>query len=244
MNLTMSLQWTTLCAMRLLTWNCCRGPFEEKFSLIESIGFDIAVLQECPRPRESSSTIFWAGENPKKGIAVIAGPGYRLLPPDEPFNDIGSIVPIQVSGPEPFFLLAVWTKREPNYVEPLFRAAEEYAEKIAREPTVIMGDFNSNAVWDRKHRRDRNHSALVSYLSSLGLVSSYHHYFREQHGKESRPTIYFRWSEDKPYHIDFCFIPKSWADSLKEVTVGDYLSWKKWSDHRPLIVDVDLKPTE
>jgi endonuclease/exonuclease/phosphatase family metal-dependent hydrolase len=91
---------------------------------------------------------------------------------------------------------------------------------------VIMGDFNSNAMWDKKRRPARDHSAMVGALSELGLVSSYHHFFGEARGKETRPTHYFRWHEHEPYHLDYCFIPQSWAERLVNVEVGSYEAWK------------------
>ena len=81
-----------------------------------------------------------------------------------------------------------------------------------------------------------NHSALIQLLDSLGLVSSYHAFFQEMQGAETRPTCYLLWKEERPYHIDYCFLPKSWMSRVQQVEVGDYESWKQYSDHRPLIL--------
>lgn len=84
----------------------------------------------------------------------------------------------------------------------MLRAAEAYADLIPSEPTVIMGDFNSNAIWDKRRKLARDHGALVNALAELGLVSSYHHLFGQAHGAETRPTHYFRWHEPEPFHLD------------------------------------------
>jgi hypothetical protein len=34
---------------------------------------------------------------------------------------------------------------------------------------------------------------------------------------------------------------RTWAQQLKSVEVGKYRQWAKWSDHVPLVVDVNLK---
>jgi hypothetical protein len=227
--------------MRLLTWNCCRGAFDRKVPLLDHLGYDIAVVQECARPASPNPSVLWVGDNPRQGIAIIAGPAYELRPLANPPELPRYVVPVQVCGPVSFFLLAVWTQQEPTYVEPAFRAAEAFAERIAAQPTVILGDFNSNAQWDRKRKPARDHSALVRYLEELGLVSSYHHWNKEPHGAESQPSFYFRWQESQPFHIDYGFVPRDWADRITRVQVGSYAEWKDASDHRPLLVELDLE---
>ncbi|HJW08314.1 MAG TPA: hypothetical protein VJ483_01695, partial [Holophagaceae bacterium] len=103
---------------------------------------------------------------------------------------------------------------------------------------VFLGDFNSNAIWDHEHPADRNHSAVVARLKSHGLVSAYHHQRQEAHGCENEPTFYLHWNEAKPFHLDYCFLPKTWARRIRNVEVGGFEAWKDHSDHRPLIVDL------
>lgn len=71
------------------------------------------------------------------------------------------------------------------------------------------------------------------------MVSAYHSYFDEQHGKESHPTFYLNWNEKRPYHIDYYFIPKEWDSRVTSVAIGTSEQWGQLSDHRPLIVDID-----
>ena len=79
--------------------------------------------------------------------------------------------------------------------------------------------------------------AQMSVDEELGLVSAYHRYTGEPHGIERTPTHYWRWQETSPFHIDYCFVPRSWR--IERVEVGGFDEWKELSDHRPLIVDVD-----
>lgn len=151
------------------------------------------------------------------------------------------VVPVEVSGPRSFLLFAVWTKtqQEHCYVEAAVRAVYLYRKLIASQPTVFIGDVNSNVLWDAQHDEDRNHTALVNQLSELGLVSAYHAFFDEPHGQETRPTYYFQWKQARPYHLDYCFIPKAWLPGLRKVWVEPFEPWKAHSDHRPLVVDFE-----
>jgi exodeoxyribonuclease III len=226
--------------MILVTWNCCRGAYLRKTALLESLNADVAVLQECARPAQESDTCLWFGENPNQGIAVIARPPFALarLPTRRAVPRF--IVPVAVSGPMPFTMLAVWSKsgQKHNYVEAVVRAVRLYRELLSAGPSVVIGDFNSNTIWDKTHRADRNHSALVRLLDEIGLVSAYHAHFNEEHGAERRPTYYFHWKEQKPFHLDYCFIPKAWGKQLYRVEVAEFEAWKTHSDHRPLLVEL------
>ena len=129
--------------------------------------------------------------------------------------------------------------REFPYVKGLLRGVEVYRDLIEGQPTVIMGDFNSNAIWNRKRAGAQDHGALVTRLDELGLVSAYHDFHDEAHGAETRPTLYFLRKESRPYHIDYCFIPKTWASHVRAVDVGSYAEWTGASDHRPVVVDLE-----
>jgi exonuclease III len=226
--------------MRIATWNCCRGAFEAKAPLLDGLQPDIAVIQEIARPANTAHAL-WFGSNPRQGLAVLARNGYTVeaLPAHPEVQR--HIVPIQVDGPHRFLLLAVWSqKARPHpYVQAVIRAVEAYRSLIEAQPAVVVGDFNSNSIWDRK-RKGRDHSALVRLLAGLGLVSAYHTFYREAQGAETRPTHYFRWNEEEAFHIDHCFVPAAWADQLRSVSVGSYSEWADSSDHRPVVVEVAL----
>jgi len=227
--------------VRLTTWNCCRGPYEKKAGLLDALGADVAVIQECARPRAESDSLLWFGDNHRQGLAVVARGEYRLRRVRRARSVPKYVIPVEVSGPRSFLLFAVWTKadQEHCYVEAAVRAVFLYRKLIASGPTVFMGDVNSNVIWDHQHPEDRCHTALVNGLSELGLVSAYHTFFDEVHGMETHPTYYFQWKETKPFHLDYCFIPKVWVPTLRKVSVESYEPWRTHSDHRPLTVDVE-----
>jgi hypothetical protein len=92
--------------------------------------------------------------------------------------------------------------------------------------------LNSNKIWDA-HRKVGNHSAVMKLLDERGLVSAYHEHFNELQGEESRRTLYMFRHEDKPYHIDYVFIPREWASRPGTIEVGKCETWLKLSDHCP-----------
>jgi exonuclease III len=226
--------------MRLVTWNCCRGAFARKAPLLESLAFDVAVIQECAKPLAESEHCLWFGANPRQGIAVISREPYRIRALNRRIGVPRYTIPIKVTGPASFLLLAVWSKGQQRhpYVEAVVKAVRLYRH-LFTQPVVLMGDLNSNTFWDAGHADDRSHSALVRILSELGLVSAYHAFRNEPHGSESQPTYYFQWKETRPFHIDYCFIPAAWSSQIGSVEVGSFGDWKGHSDHRPVIVDVE-----
>jgi len=75
-----------------------------------------------------------------------------------------------------------------------------------------------------------------------GLLSAYHAFHEIDSGKETEPTLYWRnRKKDGPkYHIDYCFVPKTWTGRLQNVAVGSFDTLIKLSDHMPLIVDLEF----
>ncbi|MEP6609867.1 MAG: hypothetical protein ABJA83_14485 [Burkholderiaceae bacterium] len=223
--------------MRIVTWNSFHGKSASKLSRLETLHPDFAVLTEFTRPHPEDSSLLWFGDKPMKGIAAIASPAYTIIP--VPARETPPYyIPLFVKGPQSFFVIAVWSQKKSLYVEAILRALHAFHDLIEANPTVVLGDFNSNAVWDKKHSSGRNHTALVALCKKLGLVSAYHQFFNEEQGKETRATLYFHRRQARPYHIDYCFIPEAWTQSLTSVQVGTYSEWADASDHCPLIVDL------
>lgn len=226
--------------MRLLTWNLCRGKLSSKIRAVAEVGFDVAVLPEIAMPPEQSDHCRWFGGTPRQGMAVLTSDEYSLTELPRSRNVPDHIVPLRVSGKRSFTLLAVWTLRHQSlrYIRAASVALTEYSELFASGPVVMLGDFNANMIWDKHHPSHMNFTAVASELSRRGLVSAYHHFTSESFGSESRATFYLHRSAEKPYHIDYCFLPKQWAPTITDVRIPAFQAWTEVSDHRPLLVDV------
>jgi len=103
---------------------------------------------------------------------------------------------------------------------------------------IVIGDFNSNTIWDRFHR-ERSHSELVEKLGRLRLVSVYHTLRDEIQGQEVTPTQFMYRNLAKSYHLDFAFVSKVISRSC-ELIIGEPSEWIYKSDHMPLILTVSL----
>ncbi len=226
--------------MRLVAWNCCSGPLERKLEALRLLDPDIAVIPECPRlPRRAGST-WWIGSNPHKGLGVIAKAPWRITRVTRRSDLPHYIAPLRVTGPEAFTLWAVWACHvgADRYVRGTHRAVDSSRRLFGSGPSVMLGDFNSNAIWDHEHPADRSHSALVRKLETFGLTSAYHTFHGEAHGAETQPTFFEYRHAHRPYHLDFCFLPTAWSGRVTRVEVGRHAEWAGRSDHMPLVVDV------
>jgi endonuclease/exonuclease/phosphatase family metal-dependent hydrolase len=153
------------------------------------------------------------------------------------------ILPVKVTGPENFTLLAVWSCPDKgskiSYVSMLhneLRSREK--EWFAEGQVIVAGDFNSNPKLDREGATP-NHNSIVSLLGEHGLSSAYHLRHEPKHGEEKQHTFYMGRKEDKPHHIDYFFLPSGWAGRIARIEALPYKTWGNRSDHCPLVLDLD-----
>jgi endonuclease/exonuclease/phosphatase family metal-dependent hydrolase len=125
-----------------------------------------------------------------------------------------------------------------RYIGQVYSALNHY-EELLGEPTIIIGDFNWNAIWDMKpsYPLYGNLTDVVDILKGQKIKSAYHEFFDEDFGKETKPTFFMHHKESKPYHIDYCFISPDFK--ISNVEVGLYDEWIKKSDHMPIIMTLD-----
>jgi exodeoxyribonuclease III len=236
--------------MRIVTWNC-QQAFAKKADALLALKPDIATVQECSeadalRLNVRGFSCLWFGPNLHKGLAVFCQNDWEIRA--LPQIDQRWILPLRVDAPEPFTFIAVWAYRikdshTASYIGQVYRALVAHPEWFDGNPVVIAGDFNSNQIWDSS-RRVGNHSDVVQMLESHGLVSTYHAFHGKEHGSETCWTLHMNRDLNRPYHVDYIFIPREWAPRLRTVEVGAYEKWSKLSDHCPIIVEVVELPTE
>jgi hypothetical protein len=206
---------------------------------LSRLGADIAIVQECSRPGATDDQCIYFHKLGSKGVAVITKEPWRVEAATPNEHVLDSAYPVLVSGPQSFHLLAIWAQRSPTYVRAILGALDDYGDFLRAAPSIVIGDFNSHLRWDRNDR-NANHSVLVRRLQNeFGLVSAFHA-VAERDGRPETPTYFHQWNETRPYHIDYAFIPSSWAPRLLSVEIGSYADWSTESDHRPLIIALDL----
>jgi exodeoxyribonuclease-3 len=240
--------------MRIITWNC-NMAFRKKADLILAFEPDILVIQECEcieklifsSQTQKPNDKLWFGNNSHKGLAILSYGDLKLKVLGIHNEDLQMIVPISVTGNGyDFNLFAVWAfnPNDPDgrYVEQVWKAIHHYDDLLSSKGTILAGDFNSNTIWDRK-RRAGNHSNVVKYLADKGIYSVYHLHHQQIQGKEQHPTFYLYRHQNKPYHLDYCFVSADMAERVSSVEVGDHEIWSKYSDHVPLIITIGNRLT-
>jgi exonuclease III len=233
--------------MRMIVWNC-QGGFKskKKFSDLQKENPDIAIVPECLKAdalgmKALGFEVEWVGDPGIKGLAVFAAKGWQLE--CMAMSTAKWILPMKVTGPENFTLLAVWSCPDAgsttSYVSMLhdeLRLREK--EWFAEQPVVVAGDFNSNPKLDRKGVTP-NHGSIVSLLGERGLASAYHLRHEPNHGEEEQKTFYMGRKKDKPYHIDFIFLPCDWESRITSIEALPHSAWGNRSDHCPLVLDLN-----
>ena len=224
--------------MRIVSWNCC-GKFREKFTKLTELDADIYVIQECENPetathqeyKKFAENALWQGYTPSRGLGVF--PRSSLSAKQLGWENclLRHFMPVAING---LTLLAVWACRP--YIEEYAIYQAIHYDKFNSE-MVVIGDLNSNKIWDKKSARipsGRSHSDVVSRLAQKGLCSAYHYINGENQGEETRPTFYMHRNKNKPYHIDYCFID---PNKMKDFSIPDSEYWLQYSDHVPIILD-------
>lgn len=226
--------------------------FRNKANFILQYQPDILVIPECEHPNKlkfSKTTtlptdIFWYGKNLNKGLGVFSYSKYKFKLLEIHNPEFKNILPLSVTGgPFDFTLFAIWANnpddKDGQYVTQVWKAIHYYDSLLLGKKTLLVGDFNSNTIWD-KPRREGNHTTVVQKLKEKKIYSTYHKFHKQVQGKEEHPTLFMYRHKDKPYHIDYCFASKYFIDKLENVEVGDYNDWTKYSDHKPLIVTFNI----
>lgn len=237
--------------MRLVAWNVFMGLDGPKAERLMALSPDVAVISESAQStalaRRGGVTHRWVGTNRSKGLGVYAFGSWRLADSALPADSSGFVLPVQVDGPRPFTLLALWAQKDTTmpakqaYVCRLERLIDTYGNAFGQGDVVVAGDFNAS------DRFDGRMSQLADRMRSHGLVSAYHQYAGcAVSGVGEAPTWFNQYNAQQGWHFDYVFVPSHWT--VTSATVGTYEDWVAAgvpgrSDHTPVVVDVDTRGT-
>jgi exonuclease III len=248
--------------MRIVSWNC-NGALRNKVAHLDALDADVLIIQECEDPALASSsyrnwagTYLWKGASKHKGIGVFPKKGntVRALDWSGSFSlasavgdcaasswtteELEFFLPFMLNDKET--ILGVWTKGDDSrvfgYIGQLWKYLCIHQSDVSHLGTMILGDFNSNAIWDKPDRW-WNHTNVLAQLASAGLKSLYHEQLMAKQGSESHPTLFLQRNQNKPYHVDYAFASEDILSKC-QLEIGLAEDWLHCSDHMPLIVDI------
>ncbi len=247
--------------MRIVSWNC-NGALRNKLSQLDALNADVLIIQECEDPAHSTShyrewagAYLWKGSSKHKGIGVFPKNGNTVcgLEWHGSFSmpalvgtsaatswttaSLELFLPFKLNGDQT--ILSVWTKGDDrrvfSYIGQLWKYLCIHLADLSNSKSIVLGDFNSNAIWDKPDRW-WNHSDVVTQLANAGLQSLYHGQSALAQGQETTPTLFLQRNRNKPYHVDYVFASD---DILQKshLEIGRPEEWLHCSDHMPLWVD-------
>jgi hypothetical protein len=231
--------------MRILVWNLNMAA-HRKIGLLQQLAPDLAILPECAAPEVivakcpefTFTDAQWVERSRHKGLGVFSFGNVRLARSSSFDPRFEVFLPLRVSGPVCFHLLAVWVLNfRPTSDLTMPDALRFYRRFLSRRDAVVAGDFNNSVFWDRSGKWT-NFVDIAHTLSTLGLASAYHAVTGESFGQERQATLWFLKRPHQQYHIDYCFIPTTWVSRSLSVRVGHHKEWLRHSDHAPLLVTV------
>jgi exodeoxyribonuclease III len=176
--------------MRILVWNLNRAA-HKKIALLQQLAPDLAILPECAAPAvigaQCPAFTFtdaqWQERSRHKGLGVFSF-GNVQLTRARPFDPRYAVfLPLSVTGPRCFNVLAVWALNfHPTAGLSMPDALRFYRSFLSRREAVVAGDFNNSVFWDRPGKRT-NFAGIMHFLSTLGLASAYHTVSAEPFGQ-------------------------------------------------------------
>lgn len=250
--------------MKIVSWNC-NGALRKKTHQIDLLDADILIIQECENPAESNKdyrnwarNYLWIGTSRNKGIGVFPKKGNSVKTLDwngsfqiNGLNSKSSALQWSTDNLKLFLpfainseinVLGVWTKGNDSevfgYMGQFWKYLQIHHAELSRQNTLILGDFNSNKIWDKVDRW-WSHSSVIDELMELGIQSIYHHQTKEAQGEEKTPNYYHYRKEGNPYHIDYAFCSHNLL-AISQLIIGNREDWITISDHMPLCVNINL----
>lgn len=161
--------------MRIIEWNC-QGAFRNKNEKILTLQPDLLIILEC----ESAEKLKFGKETPipndfywyskgKKGVGIFSYSDYKIKSLKLFNPNFDYVVPLLVyNETNTFLVFAIWAMNNnedhlKRYIGQVWLAVNFYKE-LFKDNIILIGDFNSNQIWDEKDRNG-NHTDVVNLLN-------------------------------------------------------------------------------
>lgn len=143
-----------------------------------------------------------------------------------------------VRGSETLHLVGVCVKPDRDYVSPTLRALALLSEFIVEHGAILAGDFNQSTRFGAKRGPNRHFARVLELVDKLGLASAWHRQHGEKFGEETLPTHFHLWKRERPFHIDYVFVPRNTKVASATLGTFDEFTASGLSDHVPLTIDI------
>lgn len=256
--------------IRLFCWNFDRDYKprklrEDKINLIKEFSPDIVLLQECTyddciRLKSNFIHSVWYGDGKDslRGIGIFSNEWFFELHPSHSYAvPFRYVVPYLAKKDNmQFTLFHVWTKYKLydelsrnqdgfynlEYTANIVSAIDFYKDLLV-SPVIIAGDFNSG---ETPTVRDDGYAEAVEKLEKLNIFNCTTLYGCDKRF-EMMPTYYARHDlDEKGYVDDYCFTSINEYNTIipSVISIGKPEKWIHYSDHVPLLIDIDYKIME
>ncbi len=237
--------------MKIISWNC-NGAFRLKYQALMSLKADIWVIQESESPEYlAEKGIFipaekhlWHGDRSCKGLSIFAFNGCQIKKADFFTPEFKYVLPVRVAlqPGKSFLLTGIWASTVKNnhdwdYIGQMCVFMERYQQHF-NQNSVMIGDFNSNMLWNSYYKKEHNYARFLSLLAAKGMFSVYHMLSGREQGQELVPTSYYHRDEARGFHIDYAFINKKKLEKLRKFEIAGK-EWLQYSDHVPLVLELE-----
>jgi hypothetical protein len=226
--------------MRIVTWNC-NGEFRHKFHLLEPLGADVIIIQECEEPTQSAADYYawaghhlWTGANKTKGLGIFAKRGHSLDRLNWPDNGAALFLPCRVNNE--IEIIGVWTELAKSAKES--PAVQLYTYLSCNhlnfgEKTMLVGDFKSNSRFNSTSEQQL-YAFFVENLKKLGISSLQNYLDGGLQASDTTSSSNMQRMQLKPFHQDYAFAHADLVlDRGNTYWVGDSELWLKHSNQVP-----------
>ena len=235
--------------MKIISWNC-NGAFRRKFQALKKFGADIWVIQESESPEYlaeknvviPAETHLWHGDRSCKGLSIFSFNGYQIQKADFFSPEFKYALPVGVLSPagRTRLLTGVWAStvkdnHDWDYIGQMCVFMERYYGYFD-DLSVMIGDLNSNMLWNSYYKKEHNYSRFLELMAGNGLFSVYHELSGLPQGQETVPTSYYHRDPARGFHIDYAFMSKPEIACLRRFDISGK-EWLDYSDHVPLILE-------
>ena len=221
----------------------------QKFDRLLELRPDVAVVQECADPagtkgwRPDCAAYDWIGFNPAKGLGIFTFGDLTLTRHASYSQTVALYLPVTVAGGCRFNLLGLWAA-DPRKVpdgatnDPA-AALRHYRSFLAAGPAFVAGDFN-RLPQQMSVRRGGPGSSVVDLLAGAGLTNADFAMSDASGQPALRRTHFHQRKFARGFVVDYIFVPATAVARLTAFEVRDPHDWITWSDHVPLVAELDL----